>query len=207
MDQLYCRLQAICDLALPIDCAWFIILGMLPRTGPPNAPFDAKYFPLHLALLSVGENMLPIGNWTVISKDPFRFLLAIGVGNHSLMLLKKYKEAALHFMPWQERERVVRAGHLSGRNVNKAEMLGFQLYPAQILKNTRLVQGADSIFELTLHMELMGNLSREFALFVMNVVAVHGELRPDQRLPILYLSQEDFATLGERWTYEKSSFG
>jgi ferredoxin len=44
---------------------------MLPQTRPPNAPFDAKYFPLHLALLSVSENMFPIGNWTVISKDPF----------------------------------------------------------------------------------------------------------------------------------------
>ena len=57
---------------------------MLPRNGPPNAPFKAKYFPLHLALLTVGENMLPIGNWTVISKDPFRVLIAMSVGNHSL---------------------------------------------------------------------------------------------------------------------------
>lgn len=180
---------------------------MLPRSGPPNAAFEAKYFPLHLALLSVGDNMFPIGNWTVISKDPFRFLLAIGVGNHSLSLIKKYKEAALHFMPWQERQRVVRAGHLSGRNVNKAATLGFRLTDARALKHTRLVEGADCIFELTLHMELMANLSREFALLVMNVAAVHGELRPDQRQPILYLSQEDFATLGERWTYEKSSTG
>ena len=207
MSQLYCHSQSFRQLTLPIAPAWFMIYSMLPRTGPPNAPFDAKYFPLHLALLSVGENIMPIGNWTVISKDPFRFLLAISVGNHSLTLLKKHKEAALHFMPWHERERVVRAGHLSGRNVNKAEMLGFRLYPAQSLKHTRLVEGADSIFELTLHVELLGNLSREFALFVMNVVAVHGGLRPDQRLPILYLSQEDFATLGERWTYEKSSTG
>ena len=28
----------------------------------PSAPFDTKYFPLHLDLLSVGENVLPIGN-------------------------------------------------------------------------------------------------------------------------------------------------
>ncbi len=178
---------------------------MMPHTSLPNAPFQANYFPLHLALLTIGENMLPIGNWTVISKEPFRFLIAMGVGNHSLTLLKKYKEAALHFMPWQERARVVRAGHLSGRNVNKAELLGFKLYPAEKLIHTRLVEGADSIFELTLHLELMGNLSREFALFVMNVVKVHAVLSPGQRQPILYLSQEDFATLGERWTYDKST--
>jgi flavin reductase (DIM6/NTAB) family NADH-FMN oxidoreductase RutF len=207
MGRLYCHPAGFRQLTLPFERGWFIMRSMLPPTAPPNASFEAKYFPLHLALLTVGENMFPIGNWMVISKDPFRFLLAIGVGNHSLTLLKKYKEAALHFMPWQERERVVRAGHLSGRNVNKAQALGFRLTGARALKHTRLVEGADSIFELTLHLELMGNLSREFALMVMNVAAVHGELRPDPRQPILYLSQEDFTTLGERWTYEKSSTG
>lgn len=171
-----------------------------PNTNP-TASYQAKYFPLHIGLLSVGENMMPIGNWTVISKEPFRFLIAMGVGNHSLTLLRKYKEAALHFMPWKDRERVVRAGHVSGRSVNKAQQLGFELYAAEKLVHTKLIRGADNIFELTLHSELF-NLSREFAIFVMNVAAVHGDLRPVQRQPILYLSLEDFATLGEQWEYK-----
>jgi flavin reductase (DIM6/NTAB) family NADH-FMN oxidoreductase RutF len=73
---------------------------------------------------------MPMGYWTVISKDPFRFLICMQVGNHSLTLLKKYKEAALHFMPWSERQRVVDAGQISGRDVDKAAKLGFDLYPA-----------------------------------------------------------------------------
>jgi flavin reductase (DIM6/NTAB) family NADH-FMN oxidoreductase RutF len=169
---------------------------MLSKT----APFNARYFPLHLALLSVGENMMPIGNWTVISKQPFRFLIAMGVGNHSLTLIKKYKEAALHFMPWSARERVVRAGHISGRNVNKAEELGFNLLPAEKLEHTRLIEGAESIYELRVHMELF-NLSREFVPYVMDVVATHGDGKASDHQPILYLSLEDFATLGERWEY------
>jgi hypothetical protein len=173
---------------------------MLPAT--PTAKFNTRYFPLHLALLSVGENFHPIGNWTVISKDPFRFLLAEGVGNHSLVLLKKYKEAALHFFPWSERAWIARAGHISGREVNKAEVLGRTLLPAQKLQHTRLVQGYDSVFELVLNRELT-MLSREFALFVMDCVATDGALEPQQRSPILFLSQEDFATLGERWEYTK----
>ncbi len=40
---------------------------MLPPNAPRNAPFEACYFPLHLSLLTVGENMLPVGNWMVIS--------------------------------------------------------------------------------------------------------------------------------------------
>ena len=165
-----------------------------------TAPFNARYFPLHVALLSVGENMMPMGNWTVISKDPFRFLILMGVGNHSLTLIKKHKEAALHFMPWSERERVVRAGHISGRKVNKAEELGFGLLPAEKLKHTKLVDGAYSIYEMKVHMELF-NLSREYIPFVMNVVATHGDIKPASHEPILYLSLEDFATLGERWEF------
>lgn len=168
---------------------------------PKTAPFNTLYFPLHLALLSVEENIMPIGNWMVISKEPFRFLIAMSVGNHSLTLIKKHKEAALHFMPWSARERVVRAGHISGRKVNKAEELGFNLVPAQNLKNTKLVEGADSIFEMKIFMELF-NLSREFVPFVMDVVATHGNIQPAHRQPILYLSLEDFATLGERWEYK-----
>lgn len=173
---------------------------MLPSTQ--TAPFHTGFFPQHVMLVSVGENFLPIGYWTVISKNPFRFLVCMGVGNHSLLLLKKYREAALHFMPWSERERVARAGHLSGRDVNKAEALGYTLKPATRLKHTRLIEGADLIFETVVFRELMG-LSTEFLPFVLDVVAVHGTCKPQERQPILFLSDEDFATLGERWEYRK----
>jgi flavin reductase (DIM6/NTAB) family NADH-FMN oxidoreductase RutF len=165
-----------------------------------NARFDTQYFPLNIALLTVGENMMPIGNWTVISKDPFRILIAMSVGNHSLTLLKRYKEAALHFLPWSDRERVVRAGHISGRKVEKASELGFNLLPAERLSHTKLIKDVESIYEMIVHRELL-NLSREYILYVMHVVNVHGSVSPEEREPILYLSLEDFATIGERWRY------
>lgn len=179
---------------------------MLPGENNQTAPYAALYFPLHIALLSVGENMMPMGNWTVISKNPFRFLIAMEAGNHSLILIKKYKEAALHFMPWGERERVIRAGYLSGRDVNKVEQLGFELEPAETLEHTRLVKGADHSFEMVMLKELKG-LSREFVPFVMDVVAVHGEMSMIDRQPILFLSDKDFATLGEGWRYRSSQLG
>ena len=175
---------------------------MFPGKAVQTARFDARFFPQHILLLSVGENLMPMGYWTVISKDPFRFLICMGVGNHSLLLLKKHKEAALHFMPWSQREKVARAGHLSGREVKKAEVLGFNLLPAEKLVHTRLVEGADSVFETVVYMELP-NLSREFIPFVLDVVAVHGDVSLAAQQPILYLSQESFATLGESWEYTK----
>jgi flavin reductase (DIM6/NTAB) family NADH-FMN oxidoreductase RutF len=176
---------------------------MRPEQKINNAPFNTRYFPLHLGLLTVGENLMPIGNWMVISKNPFRFLIAMGVGNHSLLLLKKFKEAALHFMPWSDRERVVRAGHISGRDLNKAEELGYNLIPADKLQHTKLIEGADSVFEMVVMQELR-NLSREFTPFVLDVVATHGTLLPVDRKPILFMSLDDFASLdGERWEYTR----
>ena len=59
---------------------------MYPESSS-TEPFAAKFFPLHLALLTVGENMMPMGYWTVVSKDPFRFLISMGVGNYSLEIM------------------------------------------------------------------------------------------------------------------------
>jgi flavin reductase (DIM6/NTAB) family NADH-FMN oxidoreductase RutF len=175
---------------------------MFPPRSVKTAPFSAAFFPQQVMLVAIGNNVLPMGYWTVISKDPFRFLICMGVGNYSLGLLKKHKEAALHFMPWSEREKVVAAGYMSGRDVDKIHKLGFTRIPAEILKQTYLIQGADVIFETIVNSELM-NLSREFCPFVLDVVAVHGNLNPEIRQPIFYLSQENFAEIGNRWTYQK----
>jgi flavin reductase (DIM6/NTAB) family NADH-FMN oxidoreductase RutF len=173
---------------------------MTVATPSETAPFDAKFFPQHVILLTVGENMMPMGYWTVISKEPFRFLICMQLGNFTLNLLREHREAAIHFMPWSDRERVVKAGHLSGRDGPKASRLGFELIPAQKLQHTKLVNGADVAYETVVLQELEG-LSHEFALFVLDVVATSGNTSPLRRDPILYLSQKDFATLGENYKY------
>ncbi|MCP4425236.1 MAG: flavin reductase family protein [Chloroflexi bacterium] len=167
-----------------------------------TVPFNPRFFPQHVLLLTIGDNMMPMGYWTVISKDPFRFLICMGVGNHSLTLLKKYREAALHFMPWGDRQKVVRAGYISGRNYDKAEELGFALRPAEKLQHTRLIEGADIIYETVVHQELP-KLSTEFALYVMDVVATQGKKHPTQRQPLFYLCGDDFAGIGEKWRYQR----
>ena len=73
---------------------------------------------------------MPMGYWTIVSKDPFRFLISMGVGNHSLDLIRKYQEVAVHLMPWRERQKVIRAGWLIGRDVDRVDYLEFSLGPA-----------------------------------------------------------------------------
>jgi flavin reductase (DIM6/NTAB) family NADH-FMN oxidoreductase RutF len=171
---------------------------MLVDVTPNTAAFNARFFPQHITLLSVGDNIMPMGYWTVISKEPFRFLICMQLGNYSLELVRRYREVALHFFPWKNRDWVVKAGYISGRDGKKSERLGFSWQPADKLAHTQLVKGFDSAYETVVHQELKG-LSREFALFVLDVVATHGMVRPAQRDPIFFLSLKDFATVGEKW--------
>jgi flavin reductase (DIM6/NTAB) family NADH-FMN oxidoreductase RutF len=176
---------------------------MLPdHENQQTANFNARFFPQQVLLLTTGKNMMPMGYWTVISKNPFRFLVCMGVGNHSLTLLRKNKEAALHFMPWEDRERVVKAGYISGSRGDKAAQLEYSLVPARVLETTHLIEGADCIYE-TVVKEEIPNLSTEFVLFVLDVVATHGSTNPADRSPIFYLSDKDFATIGEQWKYRQ----
>ena len=126
----------------------------------------------------------------------------MGVGNHSLTLLRKYKEAAQYFMPWMDRERVVKAGYLSGRDINKSEYLGFTFRSAEKSQHTKLVVGAECIFEIIVVKEIK-NISREFAPHVLDVIATHGTLTAKEINPIMYLSEKSFATLGEHWEYQR----
>lgn len=167
-----------------------------------NAAFNAKYFPQQVLLLAVGSNVMPMGYWMVISKDPFRFLICLERSNHSLKLLREYGEAALHFMPWEERQKVVKAGYISGKDIDKSAEIGFERYPAKVLVHTELVKGAEVIYETRVYQEIE-DLSGQFDMFVLDVVHAHEGMDPDKRSPILYLSLKDFAALGERWKYKK----
>ncbi|MFM7737221.1 MAG: flavin reductase family protein [Alphaproteobacteria bacterium] len=159
--------------------------------------YFSGFYPMHLALLVVGENPLPIAWWTPISKEPFRFLLAMDRRNWSLGLLRETREAALHFFDFADAERVVRAGYASGARVDKATRLGLELRPAERLARTRIVAGARCAFELTVVRELE-EPEGDHVPFVCDVVHVHRGERVANAEPILFLGFHDFATLGAR---------
>lgn len=165
-----------------------------------NAEYRSSFYPKHLALLAVGENVMPLAWWTPISKEPFRLLIAMDRRNYSLDLLRTHREAVLHLMPWRERNRVVRAGYVSGREVNKARELGFRFEPAAKLRHTSIVQGAYSAFELVVLSE-MDDPEADHVAFIFQVVAVHTTQHPHDGEPILFLGGRNYATLGERWQF------
>lgn len=162
--------------------------------------YYSGFYPMHLALLTVARNLMPLAWWTPISKEPFRVLIAMDRKNHTLNLLRQHREAVLNFLPWAERERVVRAGYLTGRKVRKAERLGFRLTASQKLKHTGVVEGIYAAFELVVIAELE-KPAGDHVPFVCDVVHVHRQRRPAMGEPTLFLGYRDFATLGERWRF------
>ena len=144
---------------------------------------------------SVATNLFPGAWWTPVSKQPFRFLVAVDRRNVSLELVRQHGEAALHFFPYAERERIIRAGYLSGRRRNKAASLGSDLIPATRLTVTRIVLGADAIFEMTVRQEL-ADIDGDHAPFTFDVVHVHRGKRPATGSPMLFRGYRELATLG-----------
>ena len=165
--------------------------------GATHGRYYSGFYPMHLGLVSVATNLFPVAWWTPVSKQPFRFLVAVDRRNFSLELVRQYGEAALHFFPYAERERIVRAGYMSGRRRNKAARLGFDPIPATRLAATRIVPGADAIFEMTVRQEIL-DADGDHAPFIFEVVYVHRGKRPATDSPLLFLGYRDFATLGER---------
>ncbi|WP_243026776.1 flavin reductase family protein [Thermus albus] len=161
------------------------------------ATYRAFFYPMRLALLSVGENFMPLAWWTPVSKKPFRILFAMDRGNHTLTLLRELGEGALCFLPWEEREWVVRSGYLSGRKVRKAEKLGVALRKARNLAHTWVPEKALATFELQV---AEWPLEGDHALFLGDVVHVEGSPKAKER-PILFLGFRDYATLGETWRF------
>jgi hypothetical protein len=91
---------------------------------------------------------------------------------------------------------------MSGGFTNMADRLGYQLIPGEKLQFTKLVEGADSIFETVVFQELKG-ISHEFAPFVLDVVAFHIKVDIDQRQPILFTKEHHFTTSDEQWRFQR----
>lgn len=114
-------------------------------------------------------------------------MVSIGVGNHTLKLLREHGEAALHFFPWSAREWVVHAGYISGRDVNKAKRLNVNLVAAEQLRATKLIDGFENAYECRVMTEVQ-KVSADHAQFVLEVVAAHENVAAEKRDPILFFS-------------------
>ena len=95
-----------------------------------------------------------------------------------------------------------RPAHMTRRDSNKADRIGFILKHAEKLQHTKLVAGFEVAYEMIVWKELEG-LVMDHAQFVFDVVAVHEAIPLDKVQPILFMGEKNFAAMGERWRFSK----
>ena len=167
------------------------------RSSEKDSLYTSAFYPMQLAVVTVADNPFAAAWWTPISKEPFRFALAVDRSNYSLDLLREHGEAALNFLPFEKWKKAVGSGYDSGRRPGKAGRIGLRLAPAEKLATTQIAAEAETVFELRLESEVEGPQA-DHALLIFEVLAVHGTRRARERSPIFFLGGHDIAPIGER---------
>lgn len=101
------------------------------------------------ALLTCGNNIMPLAWHMPISKEPFRYAVAVRSENYTHGLIKKNREFALNFLDVSYQHAYQVCGEIHGENVDKFELTGLHCKDAVTIEST-LIEEAYMIYECTL---------------------------------------------------------
>lgn len=105
--------------------------------------------PRTTALLTCGNNIMPLSSHMPVSKSPFRYAVAVRKENYTHHLLKRHREFALNFLDFSHQDAYQMSGELHGEDIDKFKRCG--LTPKQAITiETTLIQEAYMIYECTL---------------------------------------------------------
>jgi len=104
--------------------------------------------PRPTALLTCGNNIMPLSWHMPVSKSPFRYAIAMREENYSHQLLKQNREFALNFLDFSYLHAFQMTGEVHGDNIDKFELCGLNPKQAQTIE-TSLIQEAYMIYECT----------------------------------------------------------
>lgn len=105
--------------------------------------------PRTAALLTCGNNIMPLAWHMPVSKDPFRYAVAIRSENFSHTLLKEKREFALNFLDISYQHAYQVCGETHGEHVDKFELSGLTQKKALTIESS-LIEEAYMIYECTL---------------------------------------------------------
>lgn len=101
------------------------------------------------ALLSCGQNLMALSWHMPISREPFRYAIAMRKTNFTFTLLQENKSFALHFLPFEYHRSIDLCGRVHGNDIDKLSLTGLGTSSLDSNGNILLNQ-ADCIYECTL---------------------------------------------------------
>jgi len=102
------------------------------------------------ALLTCGNNIMPLAWHMPLSKEPFRYAVAIRSENHTHSLLQQNKEFALNFLDISYQSAYQVCGETHAKYADKFELSGLSPKKALTVAST-LIEEAYMIYECTLN--------------------------------------------------------
>jgi len=145
------------------------------------------------ALLTCGNNIMPLSWHMPVSKSPFRYAVAVREENHSHTLLKKNRKFALNFLDVSYQHAFQLSGEVHGKDIDKFDLC--RLTPKKAMTiDTDLIQEAYMIYECTV-VDIISYGDHD--LFIADVNVILNKEKDDID-PTLFLGRGYYDTLSDK---------
>jgi flavin reductase (DIM6/NTAB) family NADH-FMN oxidoreductase RutF len=144
------------------------------------------------ALLCVQENLMAASWHMPISKEPFRYAVAVREENLTHTLLELHKTFTLNFLPFEHIRAIDTAGRYHGHHHDKLSLTGLASQKRSEYDDL-LLDEADFIYECHVN-DVYKN--GDHTIFIADVDKIHYKDAAEHQ-PTLFLGRGTYATLAE----------
>lgn len=141
------------------------------------------------AILSCQNNLMALSWHMPISREPFRYAIAMRKENFTYSLLKEYGCFTLNFLPFAYAEQIDECGRSHGNETDKLATIGLTSSLSDADDN-RLIDEADYVYECTI-IDTYEN--GDHTIFIADVTALHLKDIIDGK-PTLFLGRGRYTT-------------
>jgi len=153
------------------------------------------------ALLTCGTNIMPLAWHMPVSKEPFRYAVAIRNENHTHELIRQNRAFALNFLDISYQDTYQKCGETHGGSVDKFELSGLH-HKSGLSIDTTLIEEAYMIYECIL-VDIISYGDHD--IFIADVNLILNKENQDIN-PTLFLGKGYYDTLhGEPIRLKRSS--
>lgn len=134
-----------------------------------NIPSALPPQPRVAAVLSCQNNIMALSWHMPISREPFRYAIAVREENYTHALLVEHGSFTLNFLPFPYYTQIDQCGRLHGNDTEKLKYTGLTSKNKDLHGN-RILDGSDYVYECTIVDTYQNG---DHTLFIADVTALH----------------------------------